>query len=382
MRVTMITPSLDHPIDYYRAILPLTKAEKAGKIELTHKPAWDVILDARTNPAQLEKDLTADIVMVRGSLTRQKLKSFRDLHKAVGSTSKIVYDYDDNPFAVSPFNQSYGASGTEEVFLNMPDGTKAGLWVDGKNIDIEENRAKSEYLKLALAEADLITTTTEYLANVLRVYNPNVKVLPNCIDLKRFTKLELPKREVRVLWTGSASHYEDVLEMQRTFLKMLSAYPEVKLVICGYVPPGMKINFPSDRVEYHEWDHVMSYPYRLAALNADIALIPLRDTEFNRCKSPLKFLEMSALSIPSVVSHVGPYREIVELSGNDDIGMFVEGFNPDDWLTAIAFLIEKPALRNLMGQKARTFIEEHFDINKRCGEWPKAYASSVLLEVA
>lgn len=374
MRVTLFSLA-DGACDRYRGRIPLSYADEQGRCNLTLRDRVSVNIDAEFRPEALEHDLTADAVVAMRTMSIRMLQNIRKAHKALKSDSKLILDYDDNPFATSPWNEYYGQMGTEEFSFPVDEkGTMFPLWVDGKNINIEANKKKAEMLRACIAEADLITTTTENLAAVFRQINPNVSVLPNCIDLSKFERLPLPKKEIRVMWTGSASHYEELLAMREVFSAMLARFPQIKLVIVGYMAPGMKQTLPADRVEFHPFDEFPAYPYKLATLNADIALIPLRDTPFNRCKSPLKFLEMSALRIPSIVSYTTPYKELIEMNeGDHGMGFFVEGFAPETWVEALGTLIESPDTREAMAQKARAFVEKHFDINKRCGEWPRVY---------
>ena len=50
------------------------------------------------------------------------------------------------------------------------------------------------------------------------------------------------------------------------------------------------------------------YPEKLASLGLDLALAPLEDNLFNRCKSNLKFLEYGACGYPVIASDIECYR--------------------------------------------------------------------------
>lgn len=148
-------------------------------------------------------------------------------------------------------------------------------------------------------------------------------------------------------------------------------YPQVKLVIMGNLFPGTVKRLPKDRIEHHEWVDVQAYHYKMTLLDFDIALIPLRDSEFNRNKSCIKFVEASALAKPSVVSYVSPYKEaMLEDASN---GIFIEHNNPLSWIEGISMLIEDEKLRKDMGNIAREVVLDRFNINKNYQMWIDYY---------
>src|SRR5580704_10489314 len=61
-----------------------------------------------------------------------------------------------------------------------------------------------------LETADVVTTTTPVLAAHLRERNPNVVTLPNSVDPEMWTVVPR-SRPTRVGWTGSATHFHDLL---------------------------------------------------------------------------------------------------------------------------------------------------------------------------
>jgi len=88
-----------------------------------------------------------------------------------------------------------------------------------------------------------------------------------------------------------------------------------------------------------------------------IAVAPLRDTPFNRCKSDLKFLEYSALGLPGIFSDVVPYSQSV---CDGETGLVVPN-DEEAWCAAILRLAENIDLRTQMASAARSLI-----VNERC----------------
>jgi glycosyltransferase involved in cell wall biosynthesis len=287
---------------------------------------------------------------------------------------KMVVDFDDDIFNISPLSPHYEECGIENVQIGTPDGKAIPLWVDGeKGFDIQRNKDHLERIKEAISMADMVTTTTDLLADRFREFNDKVEVLPNCVDTDLWQPLDIKRKndEIRLYWSGGSSHYEDWLLLQDVLPEIMHKYKNVKLVLMGHHFKGTTKGIPEKRIEYHPWVSMAAYPYKSAILNPDIAIIPLQDNAFNRHKSAIKWTEMGALGVPSVVSYVSPYKEV----DNGENAVFIEANDPEGWIAGISMLIEDSILRNKIGGEARQTVFSKFDINKRCYDWVRAYRS-------
>lgn len=289
--------------------------------------------------------------------------------KALGK--KVIVDWDDNLFKVSPLSPHYKDFGIENYSHAYGGGT-LDIWMDGKNINLAKNRAGLERAKKAMAEADMVTTTTPILAEVFKEFNPNVRVLPNCVDLELWQKLAFKRtNNIRMGWTGGYSHFEDWKILALILPEFMARNPNVTLVLLGQKFEGTLKGIDPNRIEYRGWCPTPAYPFVSAILDLDFAVIPLVDSDFNNCKSPLKWLEMAALEVPSVSSLCSPYAEMMDLVA--DNGMFVEGNSPTGWMIALTGMAQDHQLRRRMGIAARQTVEQHFDIEKKWPMWVETY---------
>jgi glycosyltransferase involved in cell wall biosynthesis len=344
--------------DYYRCALPFTTVEAKSNV--------GVNLLLRNMPGGELPDavLGADVFFMPG-FDNVKMKTVvKDLKK---QGKKVIIDWDDNIFDVSPLSPHYEAWGTEQVRYQWHDGSVLDVWIDGKNIDLKTNRERRDIIRETLSDADVVTVTTPVLADVYGKYNPNVKVLPNCIDMKLWRRLNLIREtdEIRLFWGGGASHYEDWLLLENVLPYIMDMYRNVRLVIAGTTWKGLMKKLPVDRIDFRPWVPIEAYPYATAIADADIGIIPLRDSIFNQCKSPIKWIEMGALSVPCVTSGVSPYKEIAT-EGN---GIFIEDNSPEAWVDGLEMLLKDQDLRKKMGQQAHDYVVEHFDINTQFYQW-------------
>ena len=345
--------------DYYRVQLPLNTLHKEADVPLA-------ILDKTSSPGELEKALGADLFVARGVAEVNMLESLKKIQK---DGKKIVLDYDDNLLKVSPLSQHYREHGTENVKIMMPDGKEKVIWEDGVNIDLKRNKESLEVFKEALFMADAVTVTTDILADAYKEYTRNIIVMPNCIDTKIWQPLDLKESdEIRLYWSGGASHYEDWYILKDVLPDIIKDYPQVKLVLMGVKFDGTLKGIPEDRIEYHPWIPTSAYPYKTMILNPTISLIPLVDNDFNKCKSAIKWVEMGSLGVPSVTSYVSPYKEVA----TEENGVFVEN-SYGAWNKGIRMLLDDKILRAKIGGEAQRTVYDKFDINKEYSRWEKAY---------
>lgn len=337
-----------------------------------------------TERAKLDELMQCDIFVVQRMANTSFLNSLRNYIKASGSKAKIVMDFDDNPFDVSPLSPHYHDHGTSEICFQLPDGTTQWAWKNGvNNFDVKRNKQMLDEIRENLKTVDMVTTTTEVLADQFRPLNSNVRVLPNCVDLTRWNSVQMvrPNDEIRMYWGGGISHGEDLLLLRDPLKKVFTKYPKLKLVIMGWISPGLKEFLGPDRIEFHKWVPVEAYPYRMQTLDIDFGVIPLRDTKFNVCKSPIKWIELASLGVPSVTSFISPYKEMNGLSEQSN-GVYIEENDSEAWVKGISFMIENLEERKKMGREARRTVEGNFDINTQYHQWVNAYQEAMCLSPA
>lgn len=360
--------------DFYRATLPFLRA--AQKKEITTSEIWaaNFLQEASARTPKFFDTMSSDIYLVQRLGAKSFLQKIKSFLKEIDLKTKIVIDHDDDPFNVSPMSNHYSKYGTKELKI-INKGEVIYEWKHGVNMDIDENLRVMEEFKDTIREADMVTVTTEDLGRVFKSYNPNVKVLPNCVDLKEWNKLRIVRdnpKEIRIAWYGGNSHWEDLFLIREALKEIAEKYPNVKILTIGYKPVGFEKDYRLGQTEFEEWREIPAHPYRLAALDIDIGVIPLGVTPFNNAKSPIKWIEFSALQVPCVVSYVTPYRQIADLD-NGENAIFIENNNKEKWKEGIEMLINSVQLRQSLGERARGIVKKHFDIETQYRQWIEAY---------
>ena len=79
----------------------------------------------------------------------------------------------------------------------------------------------------------------------------------------------------------------------------------------------------------------------------DLILVPLFDSQFNKCRSPVKFFDIARLNSVGIYSNVEPYRDFIraEIDGK------LLSNDQNEWLDAIDDLLEDSKKRKLMSDE-------------------------------
>lgn len=233
----------------------------------------------------------------------------------------------------------------------------------------------SEVIKITMGMADMVTTTTKYLAKELSVLNPNVMVLPNSMDMKKW---DLPKstntsNQFRIGWAGSVTHLDDLKMIVSPLKRVMDEYPNVKLIMVGET--RIAEEFRGYNIETMLGVEFNAWPQRLNGLALDLALAPLRDTPFNRCKSNIKFLEYSIAKIPGVYSPTvyNPPFGGGHTPFDGNLGHIA--FNEDQWYRCIKNMILSKELREDITNKAYAHVTRRYNLATNVNLWERAYLS-------
>lgn len=243
-------------------------------------------------------------------------------------------------------------------------------------------------------QADLITCSTEFLRQEYLKLNPNVVVLPNCVDPDDWPEVdEIEKNEgekIRIGFVGSVGLHTDI-QAFIPVLDALKARTDVQLVVFAlpadtpesrdvhnYYKPELDF-WMSYGVEWQPFVSIENYIETLNNLKLDIILIPRSDDYFNRCKSNIKFLEASMLQIPVVsqgfTTGDSPYQD------PEDAKHMRVVVDNSKWLDEIIPLIESKELREEQGMKAREYVISRYSIADNAHKWTDAYDALFTKEV-
>jgi glycosyltransferase involved in cell wall biosynthesis len=248
---------------------------------------------------------------------------------------KMVYELDDDLWNVDPSSPI-----AYEWFMQGYDRESR------TNHDVKAN------LRRGMAVADVITCTTEPLAEILSKFNPNVHIIPNYLP-KWLLEWERPHTDrLSIGWMGSGTHNMDWDYSGPHIKRFMERNPKIEFRVIGTTFPA-SINFQdNDQIVCDGWFDEVEDCWR--AIDFDIAVIPLRPHTFNNSKSHLKFLEFASLGIPVVAADCGPYSSVIQHG--------VTGFKvkaDHEWGKYLRMLVNDEAMRIEIGQNAKNWARDH-----------------------
>lgn len=364
-------------VQYWRTRTPLWELEKKGLVETRY-------FEARQFSSKEVSDglKWCDAVILRGCADVTGLELLRN-YQSLGKPCLI--DQDDFNFDVDPLNPAYKRFGTEEIEIKDEKGTYT-LWKDGVDgFDLKKNRIKAGAGLTILQEAALLTTTTPYLKNKFKELSnrDDIQVIPNAVDKSLWKPVpsarDKYKDGFRFGWFISDSHGSDLLYIRETLRTFLQSHPDAKLVIVGdYGGVDLDGYFPPNQIETHAFLdlYAQHYPTVTACLGLDVAIAPLAHTEFNRCKSPLKFAEYTYLGYPTILEDIETYNSYV-VDGDSAI---LAG-NPAEWTNSLNKCYSDKALLSKLHFNALQVCDMFFDNSKVCMDWYNTFKWSLNKEV-
>ena len=322
---------------FYRITTPLAELARHDGFEVTFA---DSSFETGRPPI-----VTLDMLRDYDVVVAQRWNKHDGLHvwRRASLWAKLAYELDDDLWHITPENWN------AYHFYNQSDIQ-----------DATQHAAET---------ADLITVTTEPLAQVMREVagHDRVAVLPNCIPDWATRLPHTLHRRPRVGWQGGASHGIDIGQVASPVRRFLRRFPDWDLQLNG-TDYRDTFRAPADRAFFVPWVPINEHPEKYyASIDFDIGLAPLWPTRFSESKSGIKVIEYGARGIPSIATDIEPYRDVITHG--------VDGFlvkRDHEWLKYLSILAGDDELREKMGIAAQDMARRHL-IEDGWRTWADAY---------
>ncbi len=219
---------------------------------------------------------------------------------------------------------------------------------------------RARRFKAIVRACDLVVAGNEYLAaEAARHIRPDrVVVIPTCVDPAQYPVREHSRdRAIQLVWVGSSSTLRGLAQFTTTLSAVGSAQPGIRLkLICDSF-----LQIPNLAVEACLWKK-STEASEIAGADVGISWIP--DDPWSRGKCGLKILQYQAAGLPVITNPVGVHTSLVR---NGATGF--TAVSTQEWVTAIARLVQEPELRLRMGLSGRRQVESNYSVTAGNRSW-------------
>lgn len=203
--------------------------------------------------------------------------------------------------------------------------------------------------------AHTITPGNAYLASYARNYNPNIVLIPTCVDVihqHNKIKTHLPTDTPVIGWTGSHSTLFYLYKIL-PILQELQKTIHFRLLVIADKKPDIQLK---------DWHHILwnAATEQEDLLRMDIGIMPLKADAWSEGKCGFKLIQYLSCGIPAVADPIGVNKDII-VHG-------VNGFLCDDkeaWKASLIQLLQDAALRKQMGTAGREKIVQEYSIQSQ-----------------
>lgn len=251
--------------------------------------------------------------------------------------TKFVLDTDDDVFHIPSDNSIWSSAGFDGV----------------------------QDLKYIVKEAPYVVTSSENLKAEFdrqRDGKPTY-LLPNYIGSDFKHPKFINKDKIVISFFGSITHRKDLTDtgFVEALGQIMHKYKNVYVETVGC---NISTYLPKQRYSHNPGKPGQAYIDEVwPSINCDIAVAPLRDNQFNRCRSNIKWLEASMIPAAFVASNIPPYKGSVE-SGKT--GLLVNN-DSESWFEALEALVTDKTLRQNLAKAANKEVIKNWTIENK---WP------------
>ncbi len=326
--------SRPHTPSYLRFIRPFTHPKIANQVEATFgwdyqgQPADLVILDRLWRP-------DVNLPLVQQLVER--------IHQA---GARFVYALDDSFFDLARENKGWPPPGLLPI------------------------------IEFCLHHAYTVIVTTQALKARLDLYNPNILILPHALDERLLVRRFASPGEgpLTIGYMGTFTHDDDLMLVLPAIRNICHRHTgRVQFQLIGAMRNEETKKLLEDLpIHYIPLDpREMEYPLFMLWFSAntrwDIAIAPLHDTPFNRCKSDIKFLDYAAIGTAGIFSRCSEYGTTVQHQENG----WLTANTPEAWEEALETLILDPNLRWQLSSQANSYLYTKRILEQRATDWVK-----------
>jgi len=222
-----------------------------------------------------------------------------------------------------------------------------------------------------LAVVDEVVVTSTLLRERFSGRHAEVSVLTPPLlappsGFEHFSPEPQPSRPWLVGFYGTRAHLADLQSIAPALVKLHEEHSGVQFeVMLGRYTPDILRGLPRLATpDPLSWERFRRYQQER---RVHIGLAPLRDTPFNRGKSFIKFLDITAMGGVGIYSRRPPYTEIV----HDGVNGLLADDDPADWHRCLRQLLDTPERTRRMAEQAAETAQKVGDPARAAVFWER-----------
>lgn len=322
-----MTEKKKHILLLYRQMIPSIRL--CGHVQMEALAQKGVVEYRAVQTARIKKEDMdwAEVVLLGRLDNRYEYQIARLLHNA---GKKLIYVIDDD-------------------LLNIPHEISSAMYY-GRN---EIQHCIRETIRIS----DAILSPSPILLKKYTIDGQKaIQIEEPAIDPVPYEERALNKI-VKIGFAGSIDRAGDVESILRDALIRIKSYygKRVQFEFFGAIP-SFANELEAKCFSYCE--SYQDYREKLNALEWDIGLAPMPDTQFHACKHYNKFVEYAAAGVVGVFSSVQPY---IRLEQRGAPGVYVSN-DVEAWYKAICKLIDEPELRERERKNCVDYAEKYLNV--------------------
>lgn len=306
---------------------PLARDVADGRVDLrllAHDPAW-----VGESAARAFIDLHRPNILVLSRYTSPHARWLIDAARSRGAA--VIFHLDDDLLKVP---KSLGKSKYDHY--SQPDRVAA--------------------LKAALNASDLVYASTAPLADRLAEHGVSVPILAGdiyCSVTTETVRPPIPATGPVIGYMATGGHGADLDLVLPAIEQLLEEIPDLRFETFGTIPPPLRLaRFEERVVHFKGIPDYSAFLKRLQDLGWWVAIAPLDDTPFNRCKADTKWVEYAFCGVPAVVSDLPVYHKACA----DGAGALAA--DTEQWLKALRTMLIDHRARQATLARARQRLND------------------------
>ena len=326
------------PTEYIRLVIPFYHLflQKSFKPYVFHNDDFNILSE--------DNFRNFDVIIVQRDAIGEKVAKFL-VESCKNNDTKLIYEIDDDLLGIEKNHPNY-----------------------------DEFIGKKEVIEYLISNSDIVTVSTNNLKEKLHHLNSNVRVIKNSLnDMLNLENDALNSNIIKIGYMGTLTHKNDVKLIEKAIDNVKKHFSkERKKIIFETVGVSDEKIDCSDPVnipfKYSKYPCFIRWLKKI--VNWDIALAPLENSEINKSKSEIKYLEYTSLGVPGIYSNIGSYGEVIE---NNKNGILIENNTVEEWQIALIQLIDDIELRKNIVENARKDIKYNYSIELMVNSWSNIF---------